>query len=142
MHRHDPQLALAVLKAGYQIFARAAQAAILSNVQVLRSPNAIFSQMTSGHGKPYHELVVGNETFHVTRQSLQQSLWAIWLATEHWDFGRCPQVLPLHTVLSYGNKPFFLDDMDAHSYFLAITRDYMNEDLADVLSQGKLSAER
>ena len=135
---------MAVLERGYQVFVRGARAAVLMNgpvsLAMTKEAKALFEGQASGHSEPYHELTVGTETFHVSQRSLVQSLWAIWLTTAHWHFGH-DTVLPLHEVLSNGNRPLRSDAMDAHSYFLTVVRDYMNVDLAMVVAMGKLSAD-
>jgi len=135
---------MAVLERGYQVFVRGARAAVLMNgpgsLAMTKEAKALFEGQASGHSEPYHELTVGTETFHVSQNSLVQSLWAIWLTTAHWHFGH-DTVLPLHEVLSNGNRPVRSDAMDVHSYFLTVVRDYMNVDLAMVVAMGKLSAD-
>ena len=76
----------------------------------------------------------------MTKPSLCISSWMWYLLTHRKSFGK-DEVLPLLSHLKMINKPMVADEMDAHSFFMAVARDYLDSETANQVTAGNLSTD-
>ena len=128
---HNSLLAMAVLVEGYQLFVRAAIGTSLSSSQSLSPASEVFNKRRGiGRGKTYCERRVDDVPLHVSASTAMTSTWIEKLGHDFYSYGTMNK-LPLSKTLENCNSVVTPENshllpFDAHSRYMANTRDYMD----------------